>query len=123
MVLSNDRHAFHPLFCGRAVSARRHQHGRNFGTPRPHVVCPEEIACCGQPPFNSGYWAEARNIATPVLEKLADAEAVVIGSGSCGAMVKNFYPELFKETATRSSPNKSPRAPGNFPIFSSASWA
>ena len=48
------------------------------------VVCPEEIACCGQPPFNSGYWAEARTIATPVLEKLADAEAVVFGSGSCG---------------------------------------
>ena len=58
----------------------------------------EEIACCGQPPFNSGYHPEARTIATPVLEKLADAEAVVIGSGSCGAMVKNFYPELFKET-------------------------
>jgi L-lactate dehydrogenase complex protein LldE len=62
------------------------------------VVCPEEIACCGQPPFNSGYWDEARAIAAPVLEKLADAEAVVIGSGSCGAMVKNFYPELFKNT-------------------------
>jgi len=62
------------------------------------VVCPEEIACCGQPPFNSGYHAEARTIAAPVLEKLADAEAVVIGSGSCGAMVKNFYPELFANT-------------------------
>ncbi len=62
------------------------------------VVCPEEIACCGQPPFNSGYHAEARTIATPVLEKLADAEAIVIGSGSCGAMVKKFYPELFAGT-------------------------
>jgi L-lactate dehydrogenase complex protein LldE len=62
------------------------------------VVCPEEIACCGQPPFNSGYWAEARTIATPVLEKLQDAETIVIGSGSCGAMVKNFYPELFAGT-------------------------
>ena len=62
------------------------------------VVCPEEIACCGQSPFNSGYHAEARTIATPVLEKLADAEAVVIGSGSCGAMVKKFYPELFAGT-------------------------
>ena len=62
------------------------------------VVCPEEIACCGQPPFNSGYHAEARNIAAPVLEILKDAEAVVIGSGSCGAMVKKFYPELFKDT-------------------------
>lgn len=62
------------------------------------VVCPEEIACCGQPPFNSGYWDEARAIATPVLEQLRDAEAVVIGSGSCGAMVKNFYPDLFAGT-------------------------
>ena len=63
-----------------------------------HVVCPEEIACCGQPPFNSGYWEEARTIAAPVLEKLKNAEAVVIGSGSCGAMVKKFYSELLKDT-------------------------
>ncbi len=62
------------------------------------VVCPEEIACCGQPPFNSGYWAEARAIAQPVLKQLENAEAVVIGSGSCGAMVKKFYPELFTGT-------------------------
>ena len=62
------------------------------------VVCPEEIACCGQPPFNSGYWEEARTIAAPVLEKLKNAEAVVIGSGSCGAMVKKFYSELLKDT-------------------------
>ena len=59
------------------------------------VECPEEIACCGQPPFNSGYWDEARPIAAKVLQQLAKAEAVVIGSGSCGAMVKKFYPELF----------------------------
>jgi L-lactate dehydrogenase complex protein LldE len=63
------------------------------------VVCPEEIACCGQPPFNSGYWEEARTIAAPILEKLKDAEAIVIGSGSCGAMIKKFYPELFAKTA------------------------
>jgi L-lactate dehydrogenase complex protein LldE len=62
------------------------------------VVCPEDIACCGQPPFNSGYWDEARTIAAPVVEKLKDAEAVVIGSGSCGAMIKKFYPELFAGT-------------------------
>ena len=59
------------------------------------VVCPVEISCCGQPPFNSGYWDEARPVAAKVLEQLKDAEAVVIGSGSCGAMVKKFYPELF----------------------------
>ena len=62
------------------------------------VVCPVEITCCGQPPFNSGYWDEARPVAAKVLEQLKDAEAVVIGSGSCGAMVKKFYPELFAKT-------------------------
>ncbi len=62
------------------------------------VICPEEIACCGQPPFNSGYWDEARTIAAPIVEKLHDAEVVVIGSGSCGAMIKKFYLELFAGT-------------------------
>lgn len=62
------------------------------------VRCPEEIACCGQPPFNSGYWEEARAIAAPVLDRLQTAEAIVIGSGSCGAMVKMFYPDLFAGT-------------------------
>ena len=62
------------------------------------VRCPEEIACCGQPPFNSGYWDEARAIAAPVLDRLQAAEAIVIGSGSCGAMVKKFYPDLFAGT-------------------------
>jgi L-lactate dehydrogenase complex protein LldE len=62
------------------------------------VVCPEEIVCCGQPPFNSGYWDEARAVAGKVLGQLKDAEVIVIGSGSCGAMLKNFYPELFKDT-------------------------
>ena len=62
------------------------------------VACPEAIACCGQPAFNSGYWDEARAVASPVLEKLQAAEAIVIGSGSCGAMLKVFYPQLFENT-------------------------
>ena len=62
------------------------------------VDCPENLACCGQPAFNSGYWPEARAGAVPVLKQLADAEAVVIASGSCGAMLKVFYPELFAGT-------------------------
>jgi L-lactate dehydrogenase complex protein LldE len=62
------------------------------------VVCPQEIACCGQPAFNSGYWAESRAVAVKVLEHLQDAETVVIVSGSCGAMVKKFYPQLFANT-------------------------
>lgn len=62
------------------------------------VECPEELACCGQPAYNSGYWDEARSVAVKVLERLKDSEVVVIASGSCGAMMHVFYPELFAGT-------------------------
>jgi L-lactate dehydrogenase complex protein LldE len=62
------------------------------------VVCPEAVACCGQPAYNSGYWDEARAVARKTLEQLLPAEVVVVGSGSCGAMLRVFYPELFAET-------------------------
>src|ERR1700743_2387013 len=59
------------------------------------VICPENLTCCGQPPFNSGYWDEARGVAEKILPSLDGTDAVIVGSGSCGAMVKKFYPELF----------------------------
>jgi L-lactate dehydrogenase complex protein LldE len=59
---------------------------------------PEDLTCCGQPGFNSGCWAEARPVAERVLNRLRDAEVVVIASGSCGAMLKVFYPDLFAGT-------------------------
>jgi len=62
------------------------------------VECPGELACCGQPAFNSGYWPEARSVAAKALDSLKDSEAVVIASGSCGAMLKVFYGELFAGT-------------------------
>jgi L-lactate dehydrogenase complex protein LldE len=58
----------------------------------------ESVACCGQPAFNAGYWNEARGIAGRVLRSLAGSDPVVVPSGSCAAMVKNFYPALFRET-------------------------
>jgi L-lactate dehydrogenase complex protein LldE len=62
------------------------------------VVCPREIACCGQPGFNSGHWTKARTVAIEVLGRLRDAETVVIASGSCGAMLRKFYPDLMAGT-------------------------
>jgi len=62
------------------------------------IECPDRIACCGQPAFNSGYWDEAREVAQPVLERLHNAEVVVVASGSCGAMLKVFYAQLFADT-------------------------
>lgn len=62
------------------------------------VVCLDGPACCGQPAFNTGYWDESRSVAVKMLESLKDAEVVVIASGSCSAMMKVFYPELFAGT-------------------------
>jgi len=69
------------------------------------VECPEELACCGQPAYNSGYWDEARAVAVKVLERLKDSEVVVIASGSCGAMMHVFYPELFAGTPDAAAAN------------------
>ena len=62
------------------------------------VDVPQTPSCCGQPAFNTGYWDESREIATKVMEGLKDSEVVVIASGSCGSMMKVFYPELFAGT-------------------------
>jgi L-lactate dehydrogenase complex protein LldE len=58
----------------------------------------ESLTCCGQPAFNSGHWDQARPIAEKVLHELRGAETVVIPSGSCGAMLKVFYSDLFQNT-------------------------
>jgi L-lactate dehydrogenase complex protein LldE len=60
------------------------------------VEYPEAQTCCGQPAFNAGYWDEARAVAERQMTVFRDAEAVVVASGSCGAMVQVFYPELFR---------------------------
>ena len=59
------------------------------------VDFPEAQTCCGQPPFNSGYWDAARDVARHHINVFRDAEVVVSASGSCGAMMKVFNAELF----------------------------
>ncbi len=65
------------------------------------VVFPTEQTCCGQPAFNSGYWDEARTLAHRFVDVFEDAkcDAIVSLSGSCTAMVRNFYPELLTKPA------------------------
>ncbi|MDA3872882.1 MAG: (Fe-S)-binding protein [Kiritimatiellae bacterium] len=59
------------------------------------VEVPSGQTCCGQPAMNNGYEDETRMVARHILKVFADSEAVVIPSGSCGATIKHFYPELF----------------------------
>lgn len=51
--------------------------------------------CCGQPAFNSGYRDEALQVAEHCLEVFREAEIIVAPSGSCVAMIRNFYSHLF----------------------------
>ncbi|MCC7518659.1 MAG: (Fe-S)-binding protein [Verrucomicrobiae bacterium] len=60
------------------------------------VDFPEDQTCCGQPAFNSGHWDLARDTACSFLDAFAGAEAIVAPSGSCTAMVRNYYGELFR---------------------------
>ncbi len=59
------------------------------------VDYPMGQTCCGQPAFNSGFRNEARQLALRFIEVFEPSEAIVAPSGSCAAMVKVFYPELF----------------------------
>src|SRR5262249_46240390 len=61
------------------------------------VEFPEAQTCCGQPQFNSGYHDLARDLARHSLRTFAASERVVTPSGSCAAMVKLEYPELFHD--------------------------
>ena len=61
------------------------------------VAFPPDQTCCGLPLFNSGYHAEAAAVARRTVGVFADAEAVVVPSGSCAWMVKHEYPGLLAD--------------------------
>ena len=54
--------------------------------------------CCAQPAFNTGYLQEAREVAQRFIKcyEESDAEAIVLPSGSCTAMV-HHYRQLFAD--------------------------
>jgi len=61
------------------------------------VDFPAAQTCCGQPHFNSGYHGDARILAQHTIQAFTGDRLVVTPSGSCAAMVKLEYPELFHE--------------------------
>jgi L-lactate dehydrogenase complex protein LldE len=64
------------------------------------VEFPDRQTCCGQPHFNSGYHADARELAKHMIQAFHKDQPVVTPSGSCAAMVKLEYPELFRDEPT-----------------------
>ncbi len=59
------------------------------------VDFPGAQTCCGQPHFNSGFHDHARDLAKHTIRAFEKCPIVVTPSGSCAAMVKVEYPELF----------------------------
>ncbi len=59
------------------------------------VTCPAGQTCCGQAAYNAGYRAEAARMARQTLRAFRDGGPVVVPSGSCAAMVRHYYTDLF----------------------------
>jgi L-lactate dehydrogenase complex protein LldE len=53
-----------------------------------------EQTCCGQLHLNTGYRAEARQLAARFTRVFAGAEVIVAPSASCVGAVREFYPSL-----------------------------
>ena len=70
---------------------------------------PTQQTCCGQPAYNSGDKATARELARQTIAAFEAHDYVVAPSGSCAGMLKAHYPELlagdpaWKERDARSS--------------------
>ncbi len=61
------------------------------------VHFPPDQTCCGQPAFNSGFRNDARPVASRFLDIFEATDGpIVCPSGSCVAMVRNFYKDLFR---------------------------
>ena len=61
------------------------------------VEVPMAQTCCGQPGFNSGDSATARDLARKFLDEFERFDHVVVPSGSCGGMIRTHYAALFAD--------------------------
>lgn len=61
------------------------------------VEVPRTQTCCGQPAYNSGDRATARDIGRAIIEAFEGYDYVVVPSGSCGGMIRHHLPGLFDD--------------------------
>ena len=60
------------------------------------VHFPVGQTCCGQPAFNAGLRDQSRPVAEHTIRIFEETEGdIVVPSGSCTAMIRHGYPELF----------------------------
>lgn len=58
----------------------------------------DDQTCCGQPAFNSGFRSQAYPVAERFINLFEKVEGpIVVPSGSCAAMVRNYYRDLLRD--------------------------
>lgn len=62
------------------------------------VEVPLAQTCCGQPAYNSGETAVARELAVQTVRAFRGYDYVVAPSGSCAAMLKLHLPRMFEDS-------------------------
>ena len=61
------------------------------------VEVPRAQTCCGQPAYNTGDRATARDLAAGIIDAFGGYDYVVVPSGSCGGMIAHHVPGLFAD--------------------------
>lgn len=61
------------------------------------VEVPRAQTCCGQPAYNAGDRATARELARGIIDAFIGYDYVVVPSGSCAGMLRLHLPHLFDE--------------------------
>ncbi|MCX6311125.1 MAG: (Fe-S)-binding protein [Bacteroidetes bacterium] len=58
-----------------------------------------EQTCCGQPAFNSGYFDSCKEVGEKFINEFQNDRYIVSPSASCPGFVKNYYGEMFHNSA------------------------
>jgi L-lactate dehydrogenase complex protein LldE len=58
-----------------------------------------EQTCCGQVAFNMGFWDHTKCVGEKFIRDFSNDRYIVAPSASCVAMVRNYYPEMFHNSA------------------------
>ncbi|NUB10065.1 (Fe-S)-binding protein [Azospirillum sp. Vi22] len=61
------------------------------------VEVPASQTCCGQPAFNAGDRATARDLARSTIAAFEGFDHVIVPSGSCAGQIRKHYPELLAD--------------------------
>ncbi|MCD6288923.1 MAG: (Fe-S)-binding protein [Anaerolineae bacterium] len=64
------------------------------------IEFPKEQTCCGRFAYSTGCTDDARALALRFLDIFKHADVIVTPSGSCAAMIRHGYLDIFREDAT-----------------------